>query len=75
MAGLVRQFLAKRFLVDGIGEHWVGPDYNRCPYYMASYQVGVLRLSRKKLEKKVSIDGWKLKKKGEWDTLRKPRTS
>ena len=61
--------------MDGIGEHWVGPDYNRCPYYMASYQVGVLRLSRKKLEKKSSNRWLEAKEKGEWDTLRKPRTS
>ena len=70
MAGLVQQFLAKRFLVDGIREHWVGPDYNRCFYYMASYQVGVLRLSRKKLEK--SSNGWlEAKEKGEMGYLEK----
>ena len=70
MAGLVRQFLAKRFLVDRMGEHWVGPDYNRCPYYMASYQVGVLYLSRKRLVK--SSNRWlEAKEKGGMGYLEK----
>jgi len=56
--------------VDGIGEHWVGPDYNRCPYYMASYQIGVLLLSRKRLVK--SSNRWlEAKEKGGMGYLEK----